>query len=255
MQQNKVGKIIEKSRKAKKLTQKELAELLGVSNTAISKWENGNNLPDISMLEPLCEVLGLDLLELISVQNTTHEDTSKKFTKIRKTRIIRNISVFVIFLSILCLTNVYTYNKLMIKRKTDLQNQTEVYRINSKNEDYIINGYLIFNNKENLLVLEELHYQIKDKSKINYNDITTATYIIKIDNITIFKRKMELTTKKYQNINEILSSLRIATSPMQVSLKDKKADFNKIKLTIKLIDKSKEEHILETDLQLKKEFI
>ena len=44
---NKTGEIIERYRKEKGYTQGELAKKLGVSNTAISKWEHGNNLPDI----------------------------------------------------------------------------------------------------------------------------------------------------------------------------------------------------------------
>ena len=78
MNQNKIGEIIEKKRKEKNLTQKELANALGVSNTAVSKWENGNNLPDISMLEPLSRILDLDLLELISTQNELNEDCKEK---------------------------------------------------------------------------------------------------------------------------------------------------------------------------------
>ena len=57
MNQNKIGEIIEKKRKEKNLTQKELANALGVSNTAVSKWENGLSVPDSEMLISISETL------------------------------------------------------------------------------------------------------------------------------------------------------------------------------------------------------
>ena len=50
MNQERIGKFIAKCRKDKKLTQSELAEKLGVTDRAISKWENGRGLPDYSLL-------------------------------------------------------------------------------------------------------------------------------------------------------------------------------------------------------------
>ncbi len=58
-------KLIKELRTEKRLTQKELASLLKVSPTAVSKWENGRNLPDISVLEPLAEALGVSIYELV----------------------------------------------------------------------------------------------------------------------------------------------------------------------------------------------
>ena len=54
MDQIKIGKFIAELRKEKKLTQEELAVLLGVSNKSVSRWENGKNLPDAALYQPLC---------------------------------------------------------------------------------------------------------------------------------------------------------------------------------------------------------
>ena len=62
----KIGKFIAKKRKEKKMTQEDLARVLGVSNKTISRWENGNYMPDLSLLKPLSEVLGVSLNELLS---------------------------------------------------------------------------------------------------------------------------------------------------------------------------------------------
>lgn len=58
MNQEKIGKFILKLRKEKNMTQKELANKIGVTDRAISKWENGRGLPDLSLMKPLCDELG-----------------------------------------------------------------------------------------------------------------------------------------------------------------------------------------------------
>lgn len=66
MDQEKIGKFIAKHRKEKKMTQQELAAKLGVTDKSISNWENGRNMPDLSLFNPLCEILGISINELIS---------------------------------------------------------------------------------------------------------------------------------------------------------------------------------------------
>ena len=66
MNQQKIGKFIATKRKEKNLTQEELAEKLGVTNKSISKWENGNCLPDSSLYKPLCNILEITLDELFN---------------------------------------------------------------------------------------------------------------------------------------------------------------------------------------------
>lgn len=66
MDVKKIGEFIAKNRKLKGLTQEQLGERLGVSNKTISRWENGNYMPDLSLLKPLSEELGITLNELLS---------------------------------------------------------------------------------------------------------------------------------------------------------------------------------------------
>ena len=53
MNQQKIGRFISENRKNQGLTQAELAEKLGVSNRAVSKWENGRSMPDVSIMLPI----------------------------------------------------------------------------------------------------------------------------------------------------------------------------------------------------------
>ena len=66
MNQEKIGKYISEKRKEKKITQEELAERLGVSDRAVSNWENGKNMPDLSLFKPLCKELGITINDLMS---------------------------------------------------------------------------------------------------------------------------------------------------------------------------------------------
>ncbi len=78
MNQIKIGKFIAKCRKEKELTQQELADKLGVTDKAISKWENGRCLMDISLLKPLSECLDVSIVELINGEKIESEDVSEK---------------------------------------------------------------------------------------------------------------------------------------------------------------------------------
>ena len=66
MDQEKIGKFIASLRKKQKLTQEQLAEKLGVTSKSISRWENGKNMPDYSILKELCNILGIDVNEFLS---------------------------------------------------------------------------------------------------------------------------------------------------------------------------------------------
>ena len=65
MDQQKIGRFIAQTRKENSLTQEQLAEKLGVSNRSISRWENGKNMPDVSLFQPLCDTLGITMEELL----------------------------------------------------------------------------------------------------------------------------------------------------------------------------------------------
>lgn len=74
MNQEKIGKFISKCRKEKNLTQENLAEILGVSKNAVSKWERGICLMDMSLLKPLCENLDITINELLSGEKINQDE-------------------------------------------------------------------------------------------------------------------------------------------------------------------------------------
>lgn len=80
MDQQKIGKFIAECRKENKLTQEQLAEKLNVTDKSISRWENGKTMPDISLFEPLCEILNISINELLKAQKLNNKKVNNKIS-------------------------------------------------------------------------------------------------------------------------------------------------------------------------------
>lgn len=78
MDQIKIGKFIAERRKIKGYTQRQLADILRISDKTISKWERGNGFPEVSLLLPLCEELGISVNELLTGERVSADDYRKK---------------------------------------------------------------------------------------------------------------------------------------------------------------------------------
>ena len=78
MNQEKIGKFIASCRKSKNITQQELAEKLGVSDRTIGNWENGRNMPDLSLFKPLCDELDITLNDLLSGEKVSEKEYQEK---------------------------------------------------------------------------------------------------------------------------------------------------------------------------------
>lgn len=74
MDKERTGQLITELRKEKGLTQKQLADALNVTDKAVSKWERGLSFPDISMLEPISDVLGISIMELLAGERQEESD-------------------------------------------------------------------------------------------------------------------------------------------------------------------------------------
>lgn len=111
MNQEKIGKFIALCRKDKKMTQSELAEKLGVTDKSIGNWENGRNMPDLSLFKPLCDELGITINELLSGEKLKKEEYQEKLEEniintidysTKKINLIRNnLGIVLLILGIL----------------------------------------------------------------------------------------------------------------------------------------------------------
>lgn len=152
MNQEKIGKFIAKCRKEKKLTQEQLAEKLGVTSKSISRWENGNTMPDLALFNPLCEMLQITVNDLMSGEfvdnnnsvNTLGENlinmvSELEIKKKKRTRIVFLVLVLisVIFVSVLCFYNYYEIDIKYDKRVMSCD-------INDKEIKFYINGQSVW---------------------------------------------------------------------------------------------------------------
>jgi len=78
MDQIKIGKFIAECRKKASLTQMQLAERLGITDRAVSKWETGKAMPDTAIMLELCEILGISVNELLGGEKTNMENDNQK---------------------------------------------------------------------------------------------------------------------------------------------------------------------------------
>lgn len=78
MNQERIGKFIAEQRKNKKLTQEQLADKLGITKNAVSKWERGLGLMDMSLLKPLSEILDVSINEILAGEKIKKEDIPSK---------------------------------------------------------------------------------------------------------------------------------------------------------------------------------
>ena len=77
------GNTIRQLREKRNLTQAELAEIIGVSSKTVSKWETAKGLPDISLLQPLAQALGISLIELMNGEHITNRNIAANMLRSR----------------------------------------------------------------------------------------------------------------------------------------------------------------------------
>ena len=83
MNQYITGAMIKRLREEKKISQNKLAETIGVSDKAVSRWETGRGYPDITLIEPLAEALGVSVIELFSGDDVVNTNKSSKMLRMK----------------------------------------------------------------------------------------------------------------------------------------------------------------------------
>lgn len=149
MNQEKIGKFIQECRNKKELTQEELAKKIGVTNKAISRWENGHGLPDLSLLKPLCNELDIDINDLLNGQKIEEKNRSEQLEenidkiinqateqeKKERKKSLKTIStisiIFIIVISILAII-INNYEKEQQSIILENSNPSVIYEYNQK---------------------------------------------------------------------------------------------------------------------------
>ena len=112
MNLTKIGKFIANCRKKKNLTQEQLAERLNITDRAVSKWERGLSLPDADKMLELCNILDINVNELLNGDNINMKDYNKKtdelLIELAKQEELKNRKM-ITDLYVLCITTVVFY--------------------------------------------------------------------------------------------------------------------------------------------------
>ncbi len=177
MNQEIIGKFIAKKRKENDLTQQELAEKLGVTYQAISKWENGRGMPDYPLFEPLCKELGITTSELLS--GGQKEDKTVEYIKYKDKK-DRRILIYVI-LSALVIIALLITNQILTYRnfyKTNYD-KTQVTKLYGEGELFDINNMLVITSPEKTIMVTG---KIVSKNNTEVSEDNIIGYSIDYDN-------------------------------------------------------------------------
>lgn len=217
MNLKKNGEFIAKLRKGKKLTQEQLAEKMGVSINAVSKWERGLSFPDVSLLKKLCCELGISIEELINGEkNQGIEATEKAIISVVKTKDkVRKKIKYVVIVFCLLILILLTVGIIGYKNKdNELEKYYErnyqmtfvardveaflKYRHDGEYPEYY-GGMYISDNADNLMV-----QIVKDKIPKQ----GTQEYFYYNELYTVDKRiKIEYVKYSYQELEEIYNKM------------------------------------------------
>lgn len=174
MNQEKIGKFIQEVRKEKKLTQEDLATKLGITKNAVSKWERGISMMDMSLLIPVCDILEVSITELLNGERIDNESLKEQTEKAIKNTIdftdkkmrfskIKSSVITIIILIVLVGLSYFGYKFYLINKYTfDKPNNVEkvLKGINNKSEIKIIKRTL---NEEEYLKVD--NFKIRNDFK------------------------------------------------------------------------------------------
>lgn len=166
MNQEKIGSLIKKIRKDNKLTQQDFAKKYGVTYQAVSKWENGKNIPDIALLKEICSDYNIDINELL---NNNYKGKNKNIP------LLVFIIITIIIVTIILLV---TSNNESFHFKT----------ISSSCKNFTIRGTLAYNNNQSSIYISNIDY-CGGNDDIKYKKLECILYEKEKDNVTKLIKK------------------------------------------------------------------
>lgn len=219
----KVGKFIENLRKEKGLTQQDLADILSVSNQAVSKWEGGRNLPDIAIQRVICDTFNITMEELHAGERDIKKRNKTK--KIRKENKIFSIALMcivpvMVFFVVYFIINfralkIYYSNSQITNEENSIRANLLIFKLPRKLIIFINNIYpcnyevkdsdlldlkLYSGNKKllNSSMIKNDVFEVVTAQDIDRKNIRLVLKIDSVDGISkTFERKMKLI--KYEN--------------------------------------------------------
>ena len=220
----KMGKHISELRKNKGLTQKKLAEIIEVNDKSISKWEQGDLAPDITVLKPLADALGVKIDEILCGEKI-EEKEKKETPEQRKKRIKRKIIKYLIGIMLIGLI-------IVLLRKDDW----EVTELQYNGKDMLVEGMLVNSDLNSSLIINKIYYKENKLGGKNEKMINNLIAIVYYDEkeVFIYEKRFDsptLISKSFDNFGFIVNNK---------SIKNK----NKIKIVFSYDKDEKKEYVI-----------
>ena len=150
MDQEKIGKLIKEIRKRNNLTQKELADKYGVTYQAVSKWENGKNMPDVSLIKQMSKDFNIGIDDILEGEyKVTHKN--------------RWVIVFII---VILLLSLFLFNR---------QSNFSFKTLSSKCSSFKIQGSIAYNSSKSSIYISNIDY-CGEEDNNKYSEIKCVLY-------------------------------------------------------------------------------
>lgn len=185
MDQEKVGKFIKKLRKDNNLTQQDLAEKLSVTYQAVSKWENGKSIPDISTLKLISDIFNVNIDELLD------GNKSKKKTFFTKKNIIIIAVIVILIVGIL---------SFLVFHKETYQFKV----LETDSDKFDVSGVLAFSKDKSSIYISSIDYNDNDDDK--YKVLECDLYDVNGDNKTKIS-SCKSDTDDLESLNQLLNNI------------------------------------------------
>ena len=245
MDAQKVGSKIAELRKKRNMTQQQLADEISVTNKAVSKWETGGGLPDISILPALASVLGVSVDEIISdpkeansntdIINDLHGDSQRNKRYLKKPTLLTSaILVFILTVAVIILMDYMKDDVIPVPDDMD-EGISVLYMTSSSSSNNI---YPM--NQEELVEYEKLKVmQIRDNILKN-DDIKECNVFVKISTDSPFVKSQNeptaevhltfidgivLSSSQTQDIVQIIKNYVPGIKNENIIITDSDADF------------------------------
>ena len=160
MDQERIGKLIKDIRKKNNLSQSAFAKKYGVTYQAVSKWENGKNIPDLAIIKQICSDYDISLEELL-------DGTTKETIKNKK---LISLILFIIGLITIVLV-------LLFLTTHQEKNDFEFKTLSSQSEDFKLTGSIAYNEDKTSIFVSHVEYKGEDGNK-EYKTIKSTLYEI-----------------------------------------------------------------------------
>ena len=253
MNQEKIGKFISELRKEKNLTQDQLGEKLNINGKSISKWETGTNMPDISNLVMLSKIFNVSVNELLSGEkNVNKAKTDLNILNLANYYKANNKNKIMIFsMMIVILTTIIVF---LVSNTYFINNfgKNLMYKVSSNSPEYIVNGYLIINPKENIFIIEDILYQGDDLGTIKEPQIKNIKFFLKLGNEKYLRYHNE-DIGENNFISEVLDTVSfsiVEEKRNKTNIIDIDSDLENIKFLIEYNDKYDKSKEIEIQLKL-----